>query len=424
MRRAKARRKSRSTRWPPISFRSRPSWEILPARAAGALLIAGLLGIVYAAAGESTLAAGAAMHPPERRKALAAGAIALVILVLLLAGGWHWWSVDEQNFRRSLREGAWPDLAATVETAGRQRILHLVLGDKTFKPDYAFQLLRDHGKLIHLFLIREPAHDVFAHVHPVQRGGKTFDLALPELPEGDYKILCDFTLSESGLSSTATGSVHLPPSPAQAAQPAVGSVLVDGAWVHLPPVSTEAAPEAGGGTLEADADDSWAGVNAVAPPAKPTEEVRCALPGGRQAIWKAHPPLRAKHDAHLEFTFCDAAGQQLALEPYMGMMSHAAVLRADGKIFAHLHPTGNYSMAAQSFFTTKIAREEAGGTPVPRPRPRWTIPKWTTVPQGGAAGSSIVLPYEFPAPGDYQIWVQIKTGGQVLTAAYATTVAP
>ena len=37
--------------------------------------------------------------------------------------------------------------------------------------------------------------------------------------------------------------------------------------------------------------------------------------------------------------------------------------------------------------------------------------------------SSISLPYEFPAAGDYRIWVQFKINGRVLTAVFDATVA-
>jgi hypothetical protein len=366
-------------------------------RGLGALLTFGSLAIVYAAAGESVLAPGATMRKADRYRGLAASSIAAVIVALLLAGGWNWWMADERDFRRSLREGAWPDLAATVEIKGGQRVLHLTLGEKAFKPDYAIPLLLDHGKLLHFFLIREPAHDVFAHLHPIRRGGKTFDLALPELPEGDYKILCDFTLSDSGISSTASGAVHLPPIPAV----------------------TEATT--GGASLQPDPDDSWA----VASPDSTTPATAAGatfpLPGGLRMLWKAHPPLRAKQDAHLAFTVRDSAGRPVPLEPYMGMMSHAAILRADGKIFAHLHPTGNFSMAAESFFAAKIAREASNA---PGAMAEMDHAKMHHGAASGSSASTIVLPYEFPTPGDYRIWVQIKTGGQVLTGTFETTVAP
>jgi len=30
----------------------------------------------------------------------------------------------------------------------------------------------------------------------------------------------------------------------------------------------------------------------------------------------------------------------------------------------------------------------------------------------------IYLPYEFPEPGDYRIWIQFKTGGRILTGVF------
>ena len=391
----------------------------------GAMLAFGVLGIVYAAAGESVLAPGAQIQKRERRRGLAAGLVAAVIVALLLTGGWNWWKADEREFRRSLREGAWPDLAATVETAGRQRILHLTLGETAFKPDYAVPLLTDHGKLLHLFLIREPAHDVFAHLHPIRRGGKTFDLALPGLPEGDYKIFCDFTLSDSGLSSTASGSVHLSPIPADAAANTGSVSRKSDPGVSPPPAPSSISPDPRGSPVSAqpDPDDSWSMTSLESIPPATSAEAAFALPGGLQAVWKAHPTLRAKHDAHLEFTFRDSAGLPIPLEPYMGMMSHAAVLRGDAKIFAHLHPTGNFSMAAQSFFADKIAREASTDTGAGS-APEMDHSKMHHESADGPGVSSIVLPYEFPLPGDYRIWVQIKTGGQVLTATFETTVAP
>ena len=371
--------------------------------ALGALLSFGGLGIVYAAAGESVLAPGDTMKRPQRFRGLAASAIAAVILALLLLGGWNWWNAEERDFRRSLREGAWPDLTATVETEGSRRILHLILGEKAFKPDDAIPLLLDHGKLLHLFLIREPAHDVFAHLHPVRRGGKAFDLALPALPAGKYQVFCDFTLSESGLSSTASSSVNLPAIPAST------------------PLSADGIPSPV--SIEPDPDDSWSMASPGSIPPTTTAEAAFALPGGRQALWKAHPPLRAKNDAHLEFTFRDAAGQPVPLEPYMGMMSHAAILRADDKIFAHLHPTGNFSMAAQMFFAAKIAREASKDAGVGAST-EMDHSKMHHESANAPGDSTLTLPYEFPTPGDYRIWVQIKTGGQVLTAAFETAVAP
>ena len=41
-----------------------------------------------------------------------------------------------------------------------------------------------------------------------------------------------------------------------------------------------------------------------------------------------------------------------------------------------------------------------------------------------AVGSSsiISLPYEFPTSGNYRVWVQFKTGGQIMTAIFDASV--
>ncbi len=82
-------------------------------------------------------------------------------------------------------------------------------------------LVPDHGKLLHLFP-GWPARSPGIRSYPSGAPGQHnfFEVALPPLPEGDYELFCDLTL-ESGLSSTATNSIHLPPVPASATVPAM-----------------------------------------------------------------------------------------------------------------------------------------------------------------------------------------------------------
>ncbi len=359
--------------------------------ALGLILFFGAMAVIGAAAGESTLPIGAQPTSAHRRKYWIAASVTGLVLALALFGGKKWWDLEENNFRERLRSGGWPDLAAETTTTNSQRILHLTLGEKDFGQNNHLKLARDHGKLLHLFLVRQSDRAAFAHIHPVREHDRVFAVALPPLPEGDYEMFCDLTL-ESGLSSTATNTVHLPPIPDTTAEKL---------------------------KLEMDADDSWS-TNAIAARENSGGDTVCRLPDGAQVIWKNHPALRAKQNAGLQFEVRDASGQPAKLEPYMGMMSHAAVMRADGRVFSHLHPSGNFSMAAQMFFDNKLAKETGGI--VKTNDPICAMPNMNgSMTDAAAAAATISLPYEFPTTGEYRIWVQIKTGGEVKTAVFDAT---
>ncbi len=368
----------------------------------GLILFFGAIAIVAAAAGESTLPIGVPWGENRRFRYWTAAAITTVVLGLGLVGGKAWWKAEAQDFQQHLREGGWPDLSTEVRTEGSQQILQLVIGKKKFNRD-DLDLIPDHGKLLHLFLVKLPDHQAFAHIHPVRKGNKTFEVALPPLPEGDYELYCDLTL-ESGLSSTATNVVHLPAIAASSDDPTNGAALA------------------------VDPDDSWSTNSTVAAQENPGKDTICHLADGTQVIWKAHPALQTRQDAGLVFEVRDANGQPVALEPYMGMMSHAAVMRSDGRVFAHLHPSGNFSMAAQMFFDAKMAQETgktAGNTNADQSM-MMKMPDGTMMVMDHSAkdpaGSSISLPYEFPTAGDYRVWVQIKSGGEVKTAIFDATI--
>jgi hypothetical protein len=99
------------------------------------------------------------------------------------------------------------------------------------------------------------------------------------------------------------------------------------------------------------------------------------------------------------------------------MLCHAAVLRSDGAVFAHLHPSGNFSMAAQMFFAGKLSPKADDGMG-DMPGMNHSMHHMET----GSTDSTVYLPYQFPAPGNYRIWVQFKNGGRVLTAVFDTQV--
>lgn len=358
------------------------------------ILVVGGIGIAAAAGREATLPSGESPNKSQTRKGLAAAAITAIVFVLALAGGLQWWEEEEKDFRRHLREGAWPDLEANVRVEGSDRILRLVVGPKTFNSKYKPSLIPDHGKLMHVFLISDGEHDAFAHLHPVRKDRYTFEVAVPPLPDGRYSVFCDLTF-EGGASSTAKTSVVLPS-------------------VTKPDVTAESA-------LKNDPDDSWATLSAGTVPVASNVQPTYRLPTGEQIVWKTSKPPRVDADASLRFEVLDASGKPLALEPYMGMLSHAAVLRSDGTIFAHLHPVGNFSMAAQSFFENKLTNEVGTGGAGKVVQVSHDHHAMHHTPTAETI-SSVYLPYEFPESGKYRIWVQVKAGGRVLSAAFDANV--
>ena len=106
-------------------------------------------------------------------------------------------------------------------------------------------------------------------------------------------------------------------------------------------------------------------------------------------------------------------GTPSALEPYMGMLGHAAVLRGDGSLFVHLHPAGSINLTAQRRFAeAEGGAEAAGGAP--------DAEHGAHSPSGPA--NRVTFPFVFPEPGAYRIVVQVKPGAAVETAAFDVVV--
>ncbi|HTQ79882.1 MAG TPA: hypothetical protein VMM92_07795, partial [Thermoanaerobaculia bacterium] len=261
----------------------------------GLFLLAGGLTAIGAAVRESTLPPGEAVDPRRRRRAWLTMLAAAVLLGLVLWGGRAWWRrVDEVYARtlyrpvrfrtevRSLAHGA----------AGTERRLILKIDDPDWLGPDSIPLMPDHGKLMHLFLIRAPELDTFAHLHPVPRGRDAFEVALPPaLPAGSYSLYADVT-HENGFPETWTARVKMPPA---------GESMA-----HLSGV-----PEPSR-TLVPDPDDSFrvgAGGSVAAPPGGVSP-----LGGGYTMTWERSPGAEiAGRDAGLRFRIRGADGQPAEL---------------------------------------------------------------------------------------------------------------
>lgn len=108
----------------------------------------------------------------------------------------------------------------------------------------------------------------------------------------------------------------------------------------------------------------------------------------------------------------DAKGAAAPLQPYLGMAGHAVVLRDDQSVFIHLHPMGTVATVAQQIF---VLRDR--GDTTPRGRLRADALVATTMPPM-TLSDTLNFPYEFPKPGRYRIWVQVKPAHRVLTGTF------
>lgn len=307
-----------------------------------AVLALALVSIVRGAVREAALAPGAAA--PRRRF----GAMVVVggAVIGLLAAGNAWWNAEASNAARGVAR-PWqiaPRIAGcTIAIPTESRI----------------DVLPDHGHDMHLFLIREPALDRLAHLHPVRAADGEFTGPLPPLSAGRYQVFADVVL-RNGFPITGVGEIDVPE---LACPPAAGD------------------------------DAAWAG--AAAPGA--TAE----LAGGGTLVWQRPAQLRAGTALSLAFHAVAPDGSPAVLEPYMGMAGHAEVMRRDGSVFAHLHPNGSVAMPA-----LELAEAGLRGASPPAHHHPPSIP------------SDLAFPYGFPQPGDYRIFVQIKRTGAIDTAAF------
>lgn len=345
--------------------RPMPPWLGTVLAGLGLFLTVGFLTIIGTAVRESVLEPGADPDATRRRRARWAVSGAALCTALILWGGNVWWAAEANSYSAFVRYRPFETTAA-VSTSNTAPTLTLAIRDPrwTGTPVEASRynaLLPDHGKLMHMFLVREEGLDAFAHLHPVARSPQAldFDATLPPLPAGRYRVYGDI-VHESGYAQTLVSTVDLP-----AAEP----------------------------TMASDPDDSWI----VAEPAAGARTA--ALPDGTRIVWAdSARPIVAGEEQVLDLTVTETTGAVAAVEPYMGMAAHVIVASHDHTVLAHLHPSGSISMAALQRFTGTGTDPHAG--------------------HAGEVEGRVAVPYAFPKAGRYRVWVQVKRAGQVHTGAF------
>ena len=340
-------------------------------------LVAGLAAICSATVREAKLQSGDAPSDANKRKGRIAMVVAFCVIGAILFGGKLWWDSEsnvyqqriykplnmqaqlENGFHLNLKlsEPGWMQPQKNSQAGRINRVLFVrQLND----------LVPDHNHLMHLYALREPGFDVIYHLHPEQLEPDQFQLDLPAMPPGDYKLYAD-VVHENGLPETLTSSLHLPVGVANAARPLAG----DDARAETKPLGA------------ARSGDTF------------------VLPDGYRMHWIHNGSERhAREGSQFEFELLTPDGgkpDDMAL--YMGMLGHAAFVKTDGTTFAHVHPNGTVSMSA-------FMLAQRGGT--------MDSMNMTS----GRMPNTVSFPYGLPSPGAYRIFVQMKHGDTIETGVF------
>jgi hypothetical protein len=350
----------------------------------GLLLVAGVIGIVGAAARDAQLAPGAQPSASGRRRAWIGMAVALVVTIAAVWFGNLWWKGEADSYARYVYKPL-----AMQATLAPDQVLHLKIKDpgwiKSRKID---DFVLDHDHLMHLYLIREPGFDVVYHLHPDQVAPGKFQLPLPSIPAGTYSLYAD-VVHATGFPETLVAQLVLPE--------ITGRTLAgdDAKGLAQPMTSV---PD---GTTSC--------------PANPAQGATFRLADGYTMTWNNAATLPAKTPQVFEFSLIGKDGKPASdTELYMGMLGHAAFVKEDGTVFAHVHPSGTVSMAALMMATAQ--NQPASGSMASMPG--MTMPGMDAKSTSTALPNTVGFPYGFPTAGAYRIFVQMKHGQTIETAAF------
>ncbi len=407
----------------------RLDWELA---ALGSLLVVLMITIIGSAVSDGIMDPGVDRNSSRKKKYIAMG-VTTLILFLILYGGSSWWNSWSSNYRKFMYKSPLAHTSILSHNGKMILLLNIDAGWLRKNEESMSYIVPDHGKLMHLFLIRENSDDVFAHLHPTRTDSINYAAQLPDLPAGRYRVFGDI-VRWNGFTETISDTVNIPAKPVQ----------------DKPNFAY---------TLYNDPDDTYVVSNSINDNKNAFTgqfALICGKPGtsmkladGSTAYWQhpANAPFEAGKVYPLTFAIKDASGNPAKLQPYMGMMGHAAVMKYDGSVYVHLHPVGTYSMASQEIIQGRISSSQK----FPR-LPDATLfrdsidqligkirsmnedqrnnylasgmkgMQMANVPGKENMDGMVTFPYAFPGPGNYRIWVQMKHNDKILNSAFDAVV--
>ncbi len=387
------------------------------------LLVAIMTTIIGASTGDSLVKIGENVNAKINKKRIIGSSIGAAFCGVLLFGGNSWWQSETADYKQFMYH---PYTATSkIKIENGQRILDFKIDTASIDNRNTNFIIPDHGKLMHMFLVRQGTMDAFAHLHPKRLDSLTYVAVLPNLPAGKYLVYAD-VLRYHGLQNTIADTIDLP---------------------QTPKVSLVNAK------LSGDSDDTYVITNALNAKLNTqdatiticgTPGVKTPLQDGSSIIWEEKPnqKMMAGKVYDMKFSVVAPDGKPAELQTYLGMMGHAAVIKNDGSVYIHLHPNGTFSSTAVQVMQKRIA--EDGNIKPNLSNPKHfadsvdnVIVKLNAMPEterdnilmagmvhqkAGHHGGSVSFPYVFPKAGNYRLWLQVKRNGNILTGVFDVVV--
>ena len=331
------------------------------------LLLFGATNIITIAYRESTIPYNQNINALKIKKSKAVMLLSFGILIFILYSGNKWWSDIETSYRENL----YTPMKNEVQLInnGKQNILQIFFTDELWLSGMIPDLMPDHGKIMHLYLINED-YSQLCHLHPKRNkeNQNLFEVVLPEIEYGQYHLYMDVTL-ESGFTSTLINKINY---------------------------VSENINQIKYKILTSDKDDSYISDN----------------PKYQLAWINKKNIFNTDEDINLSFQTQTIGGLPTTIEPYIQMGGHGAILKDDHSVFVHIHPIGTISMASQELYNQNDEIENSG------------------VCYFGNADDSLKSYFKnqnsfvtFPPilldkSGKYIMWVQAKSEGEIITQKF------
>ena len=297
--------------------------------------------------------------------------LSLIILSLIIYGGKNWWDKIDIAYQNNIFQTL--ENKIEIFNNGKDKFMSIEIIDELWKQNRMSDIIPDHGKIMHVYLISDN-YDMLAHIHPSRyENDDKFIVKMPPVDFGTYYLFMDVTHA-TGFSHTMTNKIE---------------------YNEDNITFTESIFD-----IDRDVDDAWA-IN--------SKENRIT--------WKNKKPFyKSGDDIDLEFQVMNN-GKPAILEPYIKMGGHAALLKKDQTVFVHIHPIGTISMASQEIFQENyiqgiVDQDDICFFGFVNDSKENIINNVS--PNGKVSFPSMKL----ENTGEYGLWVQVKSSGEVITQKF------